>query len=171
MIFKPAARYPADPRAVFVLALSVFLGLTAFLLDVAPESLQALLPTWGVYVWGVTLAGGSAVTLSGMAFQSVNGIVTEQVGNVMVGAATVFYSTVALYFVGPNAIQSVGIVLAWGIACFLRWAQLQTLINNAHRRELAQQALDRMYAEIEARSQREMAFRRANPLPKDGWHS
>lgn len=161
MIFKPAARYPADPRAVFVLALSVFSGITALALQVAPESLEALLPKWGIFVWGLTLALGSAVTLLGMLFQSVNGIITEQIGNAMVGAATIFYAVIAFWFVGFDALQTVGIILAWGIACALRWIQLQVLIDSAYQRQRKDEVLRRVYAEIEARAQAEIE-RRAN---------
>lgn len=135
-IFRPAARYPADPRAVFILALSVFAGLTALTLNVAPQSLEAYLPHWGLVVWGTTLTLGSAATLLGMGNQSTDGVIVEQVGSVVVAAAIIFYSGLAFWTVGPSALQSVGIVLAWGLACLVRWAQLQSLINNAHRVEL-----------------------------------
>lgn len=151
MIFKPAARYPADPRAVFILALSVFAGLTAIALQIAPESLEALLPKWGVVTWGVILTGGSAITLGGMAFQTVNGIIAEQIGSAMVGAATIFYSGLILYMVGLSALQNVAIILAWGLACFLRWVQLQILIHSAVKRAEKKAYLDRIFAEIEAR--------------------
>ena len=155
MIFKPAARYPADPRAVFILALSVFSGATALALKAAPESLEAILPHWGVVVWGVLLALGSLISLVGMAFQTMNGIILEQVGSVMVGATTVFYSTLAIYVVGPSAIQTIGIILAWGLACFVRWIQLQILIHSAVKRQQKRDVLERVYAEIEARELRE----------------
>lgn len=151
MIFKPAARYPADPRAVFILALSVFSGLTALVLQVAPDSLEALLPRWGVFTWGALLALGSAVTLIGMAFQTVNGIVLEQVGSAMVGATTVFYSTLVFVVVGASAIQSVGIIMAWGLACFVRWIQLQVLLHDSMKRAAKQVLLQRISDEIEAR--------------------
>lgn len=163
MIFKPAARYPADPRAVFVLVVSVFTGLTALALEIAPESINSYLPYWGVLIWGILLCVGSLVTLAGMAFQSVNGIIAEQIGSVMVGATTVFYAAVALYFNGAAAVQGTGIILAWGLSCFLRWGQLQVLINNAHRREIRERTLNRVYAEIEERAARESAARRAHP--------
>lgn len=149
MIFKPAARYPADPRAVFILALSVFSGLTALALKVAPKSLEALLPHWGLILWGATLTLGSAITLIGMAFQSLNGIITEQIGSVMVGAATVFYSGIALFIVGTSSIQNVGIVLAWGLSCFIRWAQLQVLVHNAVKRKMKIDYLNRLFSELE----------------------
>lgn len=163
MILKPAARYPADPRAVFILALSVFSGLTALALSVAPDSLEAELPVWGVYTWGATLGLGSFLALVGMAFQNINGIVIEQVGNVMVGAATLFYVGIAVFVVeviDKEDVQTLGIVFAWGASCLLRWGQLQVLINSAHRRQMKQEMLSKVYAEIEARAQAEVDRRR-----------
>lgn len=136
MIFKPAARYPADPRAVFILALSVFSGMTALAVEAAPKSLSALLPEWGLTLWSMCLVLGSATTLIGMLFQSVNGIITEQIGSVMVGVSTIFYATIALWFAGVDAIQTVGIILAWGLACLIRWAQLQALLKDIYRKAL-----------------------------------
>lgn len=162
MILKPAARYPADPRAVFILALSVFSGMTALALSVAPDSLEAELPSWGLYVWGGTLGFGSLLALIGMAFQSINGIITEQVGNVMVGAATLFYVGIAAFVVDvidKEDIQTLGIVFAWGASCLLRWLQLQILINSAHRRQVKQQMLSKIYEEIEARARAEIQAR------------
>jgi hypothetical protein len=132
--FKPAARYPADPRAVFILALSVFSGLTAVALGAAPETLDALLPDWGVAMWGILLTLGSAITLVGMAFQSLNGILIEQIGSVIVGAAALYYSGLAFFTLGGDALQVVGIVAAWGLACFVRWIQLQALIADGEAR-------------------------------------
>jgi hypothetical protein len=132
--FKPAARYPADPRAVFILALSVFSGLTAVALGAAPDTLESLLPEWAVLAWGILLTVGSAITLTGMAFQSLNGILIEQIGSVVVGVATLYYSGLAFYLVGADAAQTVGIVAAWGLACFVRWIQLQALIADGEAR-------------------------------------
>lgn len=144
-LFKPAARYPADPRAVFILALSVFSGITALALEAAPDSLNILLPHWGVVLWGALLMFGSATTLIGMARQTDTGIIVEQVGSVIVGVTTVYYSVIAFWFVGVDALQNVGIILAWGLACLVRWAQLQALIN-----QVAHEAAEhRLRAEIQ----------------------
>jgi hypothetical protein len=151
MIFKPAARYPADPRAVFILALSIFSGLTALALSAAPPSLEALLPSWAVVIWGAALILGSAITLTGMMFQSVNGIIAEQVGSVTVGVAAVFYSGMAVYAVGPDAIQIVAIILGWGLACFVRWGQLQVLIHDALKRKQKIELLAHLDIELKAR--------------------
>jgi hypothetical protein len=157
MIFKPAARYPADPRAVFILALSVFSGLTSLALHAAPQSLEALLPRWAVVGWSILLLSGSLIALVGMAFQTINGIIAEQIGSVVVGATTIFYSGIAIYFIGPSALQSVGIITAWGVACFVRWIQLQVLIHNGVKRAAKEAFLARIHAEIEAREARERA--------------
>ena len=159
MIFKPAARYPADPRAVFILALSVFSGITALVLQAAPESLEAVLPRWGVITWGVSLGLGSLVTLIGMARQTVNGIVIEQIGSVMVGAATIFYSILAIVERGPAPIQTVGIVLAWGLSSLVRWAQLQSLIHDSVKRAEKRAFLEAFEAEVQRR-EAERATRR-----------
>lgn len=140
MIFKPAARYPVDPRVVFILAFSVFTGVTALALDKGPESLESQLPTWGVIAWGVILTFGSMITLWGVARQTLNGILTEQVGSVMVGVATIFYSVLAIRAVGWDAIQSVGIIFAWGLACFVRWIQLQILVITAYHKQIREEA-------------------------------
>jgi hypothetical protein len=150
-IFKPAARYPADPRAVFILALSVFSGAGALAANAAPETLEALLPRWGVIMWGVLLATGSAATLIGMLFQSANGIITEQIGSVMVGVTTVFYSVLALWVIGGDATQPVGIILAWGLSCFVRWIQLQALINDSAQKAQAARFEQAVTDEVERR--------------------
>lgn len=133
-IFKPAARYPADPRAIFILALSIFGGLAAIALDAAPQTLNAILPHWGVLSWGIFLTAGSALTLIGMAYQNLNGVIVEQVGSVIVGAATLFYSVLAFYVAGLGTLQPVGIILAWGMASFVRWGQLQALIVTSYKK-------------------------------------
>lgn len=150
MILQPASRYPADPRAIFILAMSVFVGFTALALDAAPASMNAILPRWGVLTWGVVLALGSALALFGMALQTVNGIIVEQIGSVTVGAATIFYSTLAFIEVGPDALQTVGMILGWGLACLIRWAQLQYLIRDSIRRAQKLEFLSQMEARLQA---------------------
>jgi hypothetical protein len=119
---------------VFVLVASVLSGITAAVLDASPASLEASLPQWALVTWGATLTVGSALTLIGMAIHSLNGIITEGIGSVMVGVAAAFYATVALATVGMGAIQIVGWVIGWSIACFVRWIQLRMLIVEALRR-------------------------------------
>lgn len=135
-LFRPAARYPADPRAVFILMLSVFVGITALAVETAPDTLEALLPPWGVTVWDTLLMVGSAITLIGMARHTENGVILEQIGSVTVGVATIFYAVLSIKVIGTKDLESVGIVLAWGIACLIRWVQLQMLLRQEYRRKI-----------------------------------
>ena len=136
-LLQPAERYPADPRAVFILALSVFSGLLSLAAEESPGTLESTVPEWGIVLWGVGLGFGSLLALLGLTRDTVNGIVIEQVGSVMVGVAAMFYSAIALWVVGGSAGQPVMIILGWGIACLIRWIQLQLLLNRMHRNKLA----------------------------------
>lgn len=153
--FKPAARYPADPRVVFILALSVFAGLTALALGSAPQSLEASLPDWAVAVWSISLSLGSLITLGGIAFQTVNGIQAEQIGSMMVGVAAIFYPVIAVATVGWAAVQVVGVIFAWGLACLWRWGQLQALLKDGLKRQAKEEMIHRIHLDIEARRVRE----------------
>lgn len=139
MIFKPAARYPADPRVVFIFALSVFSGITTLTVKAAPQSLESVLPQWAVMTWGIILCLGSLIALIGISRNTLNGVIFEQVGSVMVAAATIFYSIVALMVVGLPSFSVTGIVLAWGIANLVRWIQLQMLIQQAYRDQVREE--------------------------------
>ena len=126
---KPASRYPADPRAVFILILCIVSGLPLILTDIEPGSLESLMPTWGIVLWGLALVSGAGCALWGMSRQTVDGILVEQVGSVIVGCASIIYSAAILLVVGSSGLVSGGIVFGWGLSCFWRWLQLQALVN------------------------------------------
>jgi hypothetical protein len=128
-LFRPAVRYPADPRAVFILVLSVLSGITTMLVEQGPETLESVMPRWSVIVWGLILGVGSLIALIGLERDTDWGIITEQIGCVMVGVACIFYSVIALYSAGVGATPALAIVLGWGLACIARWFQLQLLIH------------------------------------------
>lgn len=128
---KAASRYPVDPRAVFILSLAIVAALPLIITGARPESIEALLPRWAVVLWGISLLAGAAVTLAGMSRQTVDGIITEQVGSVLTGFATIIYG-VTLFSVGEvEALLTCSFVWGFGISCFWRWAQLQTLLNES----------------------------------------
>lgn len=149
MIFKPAARYPADPRVVIILALSILSGVATVAMQAAPASLAAVLPEWAVMAWGALLWIGSAITLAGISRNTLNGVIMEQIGSIMVAATTIFVSVVALKVNGPSSLSVTGIVLAWGIACIFRWTQLQALINSAYKDQVRKQVREAILSEIE----------------------
>lgn len=125
---KPASRYPADPRAVFILILCIVSGLPLILTDIEPGSLESLMPTWWIVLWGLALVCGAGCALWGMSRQTVDGILVEQVGSVIVGCSSIIYSAAIIIAVGSSGIVSAGIVFGWGLSCFWRWLQLQALV-------------------------------------------
>ena len=127
----PAARYPPDPRALFVLSLCVIVGFPLIFADATPGTIAAQLDSTWVVIWGLMLSVGSLVTLIGVMQQSVNGIIIEQIGSVAVGFACLIYAVaIWLQVSWAGAVPTV-IVLGWGASCFWRWFQLQRLMMNA----------------------------------------
>lgn len=126
---NPASRYPADPRAVFVLALCIFAAVPLVFGVTDSESLETFLPTWAVALWGVLLLGGAVGSLFGMMRQTPSGILVEQVSSVVVGVATVYYAAAAIFFTHEFT-PGIAITLAWGLSCFWRWGQLEALVTH-----------------------------------------
>lgn len=137
----PAARYPADPRAVFILMMCVVSGIPLLLGRATPGSINDQLDKPQVITWGVLLVLGASTTLVGMFRQSVNGVILEQVGSVAVGGACWIYAGAIWAQVGEGGTVPGGIIFGLGSACFWRWGQLQTYLRDAER--LAQHRRDR----------------------------
>lgn len=129
----PAARYPADPRAVFVLMLCVVSGVPLVFANATPGSIESQLDKFWVVVWGILLTLGALTTLIGTFKMDVDGIILEQVGSVAVGGATLIYAGAILATVGLAGSVPAGITLGFGLACFWRWGQLQGLLRRAER--------------------------------------
>lgn len=129
----PAARYPADPRAIFVLSLCIVAGVPLAFADATPGSIAAQLDRVWVVIWGVMLTLGALTTLVGTAKPNADGIILEQIGSVAVGGATVVYAGAILTQVHLAGSVPAAIVLGWGLSCFWRWGQLQALLTQAER--------------------------------------
>lgn len=127
----PAARYPADPRAVFVLSLCVAAGIPLVFADATPGSIAAQLDRPWVITWGAMLTIGALVNLIGTLKSDVNGIILEQIGSVAVGGATVLYAGAIFVQVHWQGSVPAAIVLGLGMSCFWRWGQLQALLHKA----------------------------------------
>lgn len=127
----PAARYPPDPRALFVLSLCVAVGIPLIFANATPGTIASKLDPPLIVVWGLMLSLGSLVTLVGVVRQSVNGIITEQVGSVAVGGACLIYAVAIWLSVRWAGAVPMVIVFGWGLSCFWRWYQLQRLMKKA----------------------------------------
>lgn len=127
----PAARYPADPRAVFILALSVVSGVPLVFADATPGSIDDQLDAPWVVIWGLMLTLGALTTLIGTMKANIDGIILEQIGSVAVGGATLLYAGAIGFQVGVSGSVPAAIIVGFGFSCFWRWGQLQALIRQA----------------------------------------
>lgn len=127
----PAARYPADPRAIFILVLSVVSGVPLVFADATPGSIEDQLDAAWVVIWGIMLTIGALTTLIGTLKPNVDGIILEQIGSVAVGGATLLYAGAIVAQVGVAGSVPAAIIIGFGLSCFWRFGQLQALINQA----------------------------------------
>lgn len=129
----PAARYPPDPRAVFILALCVVSGIPLIFADATPGSINNQLDQAWVVIWGVMLAAGALVNLIGTLKLDVNGVILEQIGSVAVGGASFLYSAAIFTTVQWKGFVPAAIIFGLGLSCFWRYGQLQALLRRAEK--------------------------------------
>jgi|SRR6266705_2800855 len=129
----PAARYPPDPRAVFILALCVISGVPLIFASATPGSIASQLNATWVVIWGVMLTLGALVNLIGTLRLDVNGVILEQIGSVAVGGASVLYAVAIFTTVQWKGAVPAAIILGLGVSCFWRYGQLQALLHRAEK--------------------------------------
>lgn len=142
---NPAARYPSDPRAVFILVLCIVSGIPLIFDQSNSPSLDSFLSAAAVKSWGIVLVFGSLVTLYGMARQTRDGVLLEQVGSIIVGAGTILYGGFTFFYSDMDLTPATAITLGFGLSCFWRWGQLQSLVKKTVEQVVAMKA-----AKIEA---------------------
>lgn len=106
----------AEPWAIFVKALCVASGLTT-LAGPAPGSLEDTLPQVMVTIWSVTLVCGGAAGLAGLLTTTRR---LEVAGLLWLGTAAMVYALTILITRGLVGAVPGGIVLAFGLAAFVR---------------------------------------------------
>jgi hypothetical protein len=130
-LYTPAARYPADPRAVFVLVGCVLTGTGTVFGATAPGSIRAQLDHGWIVAWGILIGLGGLVTLIGTFKLNDTGIIIEQIGCVGVFVATAVYAAAVwsqVGFIGPGLYAGL-FQLMFGVASLWRGGQLQGIIN------------------------------------------
>jgi hypothetical protein len=137
----PAVRYPPDPRAVFMLALCVVVGVPLIFAGATPGTIASQLDHAWVIAWGIMLSGGSLLSLIGSSRQSVNGVIAEQIGSVALGVACAIYAGAIIAAVHWAGAVPAAMVIGLGGASFWRWGQLQAYLHDSER--LAQKIRER----------------------------
>lgn len=132
-----AGRHPFE---IFMLLLAAVTSIPS-LLGAAPEpgSIEEALPGWASFSWQVALVIGSVMALVGIWWRErATGLILEQLGLALVGVAGVIYAFSVWSVVGVAAAIPGGIILGFGIACIVRWRQIQRTINAVHAEEKRQ---------------------------------
>ena len=129
------------PFEVFLLLLSILSGLPIMVAGTAPDAVTDALNDTAARVWGGGLAVGAVIALLGIFLTrphprstkvSVVGLVTEQVGLVMVAGACMVYTAAVLVQVWPAGFYSAAVVFCYGMSCLWRWLQIQRLMRLEH---------------------------------------
>lgn len=125
---KMSGRHPFE---IYMLLLVVITSLPVFF-GAAPEpgSIEAELPTWAVFGWQTILAVGSVTSLVGIFWRNrATGLILEQLGLAFVGVASVIYAASVWAAAGIPAGIPGGIILGFGMACLIRWRDIQKTID------------------------------------------
>lgn len=125
---------PPSPRHtshVFLLALCVFSSLpTLFGQAKAPGSIEATLPFPLVVAWAMLLTAGAIVSLTGVYWRHrLTGLLIEQMGMLFVSVATLYYTGILVSITKIDGLQNSAIVFGFGVACAIRYRQIQKYFN------------------------------------------
>lgn len=136
----PSGTGPKDsrhPDEFLLLLLCIVAGVGIVFGDVPePGTIEASLPRWAAVLWGYGLLIGPAITIVGISLATtakrrLDGLVTEQVGQVVTGGVAAFYGVVLLVEAYPASLVSACIVFAFAGARFWRWFQIQRILRRA----------------------------------------
>lgn len=131
------------PFELFTLYLCALVGLPTVLgLTPRPGSIDAELPGVVAFTWSLVLALGATGALAGIYWRNrVAGLLTEQFCLVAVGSAALVYVTCALVAVGESAGYPAAMIAGFGLSALWRAVQLQSVINEVHTVQQANQRL------------------------------
>lgn len=131
-----------NPFQVYLLAFALLSSLPATLgFTTPPATVVSAIGPQPARVWVTLLVFGSTTALVGMvwprrvALVPVNGLLLEQVGLVIVGCATVFYTLVAITAGGWATLPPLVTLLGFGAASFVQAWRIQKVIRSSQPQE------------------------------------
>lgn len=115
------------PHEMFLLGVSVLLGVGYLVSTPAPASLAASVPRWTVLLWAGALAVSGVVGLLGCLWRGniTTGLGLERAALIMSTAALLLISAASLLVNGERAVFSLGLMGAWGLANVYRCVQIR----------------------------------------------
>lgn len=119
--------WSAHSHEMYTAVLCVLVGIPLVVgITPSPNSVQNILPTWALVVWGITLTLGGLCTVTGILWryfqplQFVRGLLIEKAGQYMLGAScSVLCLAISLY-TGPGGLLIAGTYGAFALACISR---------------------------------------------------
>lgn len=136
-MMSPARRLnDRHPYEIYLLVFTVISTAPGALgiIDV-PRSIAGQLTGWqaDMWVWGLFI--GSLIALAGLAWKrppypriTVDGLLLEAVGLVIVGGATIFYAGAVINTGGTNALYAAGVTLAFGAASIAQALKIRRIL-------------------------------------------
>lgn len=136
MPLSKVSNSPPHPYAVWGAGLCLISGLVLLIGGPRPNSMEALMPTAYVYVWGASLMTGGALLIAAYFIRELLlAILCERAGCMLLATATLVYAGAAVVVVGASAAFPVGMTAAFGAASTWRAIQI-TLAIRAYRKML-----------------------------------
>ncbi len=126
-----SGRHPFELLVLFAMLITAIP--TVLGVEPTPGSISATLPLWLAYGWACVLAVGCFTALVGVFMRNRGiGLIIEQLGLAPVGIAGIIYSACILVAsLLPGALITAGIFFSFGVACLIRWRQLQQILDDA----------------------------------------
>lgn len=126
-----AGRHPFQTYLLFLCAIS---GIPLAFGVKTAGSVEALLPEWAALTWGLCLAGGSVLGLTGSYWPKrhyATALTVERIGLLIVGPAALLYSVLIAIYIGFSGTVTVLIVAAFGFSALLRAHDIGLIIVRA----------------------------------------
>lgn len=139
-MMSPARRLSdRHPFEIYVLVWALVTSAPAAVgLVEVPNSISRQLPGWPSRLWAIALTVGCLTALAGLAWHrprfpyiSPTALGMEQVGLTIVGVAAVLYAASALFAVGAAALIPVGVILGFGVACFVQVWKINRILRQS----------------------------------------
>jgi len=150
------------PFQTFMLLLAFVSSLPLIFGEPTAKSVEAALPAWAAYSWGMSLVIGSGMALIGSYWpreQYATALTLERIGLGFTGMAAIIYALLILVVtqVDPTFGLASGIILGFGVACIKRARDIGKIIRRAL---LMQAGVTRPSVETEAEADAAVQDRR-----------
>lgn len=134
---SPVRLASRNPFETVVFAASLFSLPGALGLAAPPASVVAQLGPTAARWWMVFFSLAGLIALVGLLMESprrttlsVNGLLLEQIGCVLLGWSCMFYAAAAFGYGGTSALAGAGLILGFGVASFVQAFKIENVLRS-----------------------------------------